>query len=147
MGRLVRMTVPPLAALLALAAAGRAEPRASRTLDDYRHFRALAVDLLGRAPRRGELAAFERSDFQWDAWIDRLLAGPGYVDRLVRVYMDLLRLEVGPAFTYAPAAVTLRRQLIKGPHGEDLPEVRNWVWPAATAAAGTAPQLSAEDPS
>jgi xylulose-5-phosphate/fructose-6-phosphate phosphoketolase len=32
-------------------------------------------------------------------------------------------------------------------HGEDLPEVRNWVWPAAAAAAGTAPQLSAEDPS
>ncbi|HEX3390348.1 MAG TPA: phosphoketolase family protein, partial [Streptosporangiaceae bacterium] len=32
-------------------------------------------------------------------------------------------------------------------HGEDLPEVRDWVWPAATAAAGTASQLSAEDPS
>jgi xylulose-5-phosphate/fructose-6-phosphate phosphoketolase len=28
-------------------------------------------------------------------------------------------------------------------HGEDLPEVRNWVWPAA----GTASGLSAEDPS
>jgi xylulose-5-phosphate/fructose-6-phosphate phosphoketolase len=32
-------------------------------------------------------------------------------------------------------------------HGEDLPEVRNWVWPAATPAAGTASRLSAEDPS
>jgi hypothetical protein len=32
-------------------------------------------------------------------------------------------------------------------HGEDLPGVRNWVWPAATPAAGTAARLSAEDPS
>jgi xylulose-5-phosphate/fructose-6-phosphate phosphoketolase len=32
-------------------------------------------------------------------------------------------------------------------HGEDLPEVRNWVWPAAAPAAGTASGLSAEDPS
>jgi hypothetical protein len=93
---------------------------AVRTLDDYRHFRALSIDLLGRAPRRDELAAFERQDFRWDAWIDRLLHGPGYTDRLVRIYMDVLRLQVGPAFTYAPPAVSLRRQLVSGPHGEGI---------------------------
>src|SRR4051812_49274704 len=93
---------------------------AVRTLDDYRHFRALSIDLLGRAPRRDELAAFERRDFGWDAWIDRLLQGPGYADRLLRIYMDLLRLQVGPAFAYAPPAVTLRRQLVTGPHGEGI---------------------------
>jgi hypothetical protein len=90
------------------------------TLDEYRHFRALAIDLLGRAPRRDELAGFERPGFDLGAWIDKNLAGPGYADRLVRVYMDLLRLEVGPAFTYAPAATTLRRQLITGPTGAGI---------------------------
>jgi hypothetical protein len=108
-----------LAALLAVAPGARAET-APRTLDDYRHFRALSIDLLGRAPRREELAAFERPDFNLDAWIDKTLQGPGYVERLVRVYMDLLRLEVGPAFTYAPPATTLRRQLIQGPRGEGI---------------------------
>ena len=95
--------------VMATPARAHAQAPPHRTLDDYRHFRALAIDLLGRTPRRDELAAFERPDFNLDAWIDKLLAGPGYVDRLVRVYMDLLRLEVGPAFTYAPPATTLRR--------------------------------------
>jgi hypothetical protein len=109
-----------LAALVATSTA-HAEPRATaRTLDDYRHFRALSIDLLGRAPRRDELAAFEKPGFELDAWIDKLLQGPGYVDRLARVYMDLLRLEVGPAFVYAPPATTLRRQLIQGPRGEGI---------------------------
>jgi hypothetical protein len=92
----------------------------ARTLDDYRQFRALSIDLLGRAPSRQELAAFERADFSWEAWIERLLAGPGYVERLVRIYMDVLRLEVGAAFHYMPPAATLRRQVIKGPRGESL---------------------------
>ena len=57
-----------LAALVAATPAARAEPaRAARTLDDYRHFRALSIDLLGRAPRRDELAAFERPGFDLDA--------------------------------------------------------------------------------
>src|SRR3954470_16005008 len=107
-----------LAALLVAAPAHAQQPK--RTLDDYRHFRALAIDLLGRAPRREELAAFERPDFKLDDWIDKLLQGPGYVDRLARVYMDLLRLEVGPAFTYAPPATTLRRQLVQGPRGQGI---------------------------
>src|SRR4051794_15644929 len=104
----------PMWLLAALLVALPAQAKPARTLDDYRHFRALAIDLLGRAPRREEIAAFERPEFDLDAWIDKLLQGPGYVDRLSRVYMDLLRLEVGPAFTYAPAATTLRRQLVQG---------------------------------
>jgi hypothetical protein len=109
-----------LVALLAAVPAQAQVPAVRRTLDEYRHFRALSIDLQGRAPRRDELASFERPDFAMDAWIDKLLRGPGYAERLVRVYMDLLRLEVGPAFVYAPPATTLRRQLIKGPHGEGI---------------------------
>ena len=95
-------------------------PASARTLDEYRHFRALAIDLLGRVPTRPEIAAFERSDFDLEAWIDKQLHGPGYVDRLTRVYMDLLRLEVGPAFNYAPQVTTLHRQPILGPDGKPL---------------------------
>lgn len=92
----------------------------ARTLDEYRHFRTLAIDLLGRVPTRSEVAAFERPEFKLDEWIDKQLRGPGYADRLVRVYMDLLRLEVGPAFTYAPQVATLHRQQILGPDGKPL---------------------------
>jgi hypothetical protein len=108
------------AVLVAPSSSAETPGAARRTIDDYRHFRALSIDLQGRAPTRDELAAFERPGFQLDAWIEKLLAGPAYADRLARVYMDLLRLEVGPAFTYAPAAITLRRQVIKGPQGAPL---------------------------
>ncbi len=97
-----------------------ANPAAARTLDDYRHFRALSIDLLGRTPTRQELTDFERPDFKQEAWIDKRLTGPGYPERLARIYMDALRLEVGPAFAYTPASVILRRQLVKGPEGEEL---------------------------
>jgi len=107
-----------LALAFVLAAANAAA--APRTLDDYRHFRALSIDLIGRAPTRAELAAFERDDFDWDKWLDSHLTGPGYVDRLTRVWMDLLRLEVGPAVTFAPPSATLRRQAITGPDGKPL---------------------------
>src|SRR5262249_44336427 len=36
------------------------------------------------------------------------------------VYMDLLRLEVGPAVNFAPQLTTLHRQLILGPDGKPL---------------------------
>src|SRR4051812_20908675 len=58
---------------------------AKRSLDDYRHFRIAAIDLLGRMPTRAELASFERSDFDFDKWIDAHLQGPAYVERLTRV--------------------------------------------------------------
>jgi hypothetical protein len=91
-----------------------------RTLDEYRHFRKLSIDLVGRVPTRAELAAFERADFKLDEWIDKQLRSGGYVDRLARVYMDLLRLDIGPAFTYAPPLATLHRQEVKGPDGKPL---------------------------
>src|SRR4051794_17079013 len=109
----------PMWLLAALLVAGpEAEARPARTLDDYRHFRALSIDLLGRAPRRDEIAAFERPDFKLDAWIDKLLEGPGYVDRLVRVYMDLLRLGGGAPLPHAPTGPPLPRPPIPGARGE-----------------------------
>jgi hypothetical protein len=89
-------------------------------VDDYRHFRALAIDLLGRVPSRDEIAEFEKPGFELDKWIDAHLSGAAYVDRLSRIWMDLLRLEVGPAFNYAPAAATLRRVQIVGPDGKPM---------------------------
>ncbi len=90
-------------------------PKASPDLDDYRRFRALSIDLAGRAPTRGEIAEMEAPGFDLDRWIDAHLEGPAYVERLERIYMDLLRLEVGPAFQFVPVATTLRRQTILGP--------------------------------
>jgi Protein of unknown function (DUF1585) len=88
---------------------------AQRGLDDYRRFRALSIDLAGRAPTRAEIEAFEGPGFDLDGWVDQHLEGPAYVERLERVYMDLLRLEVGPAFQFTPPATTLHRQTILGP--------------------------------
>jgi hypothetical protein len=75
----------------------------ARSLDDYRHFRIASIDLLGRIPTRAEVAAFERPDFDFDRWIDSHLHGPTYVERLTRIYMDLLRLEPNLNFSPAPA--------------------------------------------
>ena len=36
-------------------------PKGPRTLDDYRHFRALAIDLVGRMPTRDEVNEFEKA--------------------------------------------------------------------------------------
>lgn len=116
---MIRRAAPVLLAAVVLAAAAVAlaapRARAEPTLDDYRHYRALSIDLLGRAPTRAELDAFERPGFDLDAWIDAGLAGTAYVERLERIYMDLLRLDVGPAFQIVPPATTLRRQTIVGP--------------------------------
>ncbi len=92
--------------------------RRPRTLDDYRHFRIAAIDLAGRMPSRDEVSAFERPDFDFDSWIDQQLAGPAYVERMTRIYMDLLRLEPNLNFSSGPAQ--LFRQEIQGPDGEPV---------------------------
>lgn len=113
-----------LCAALVVPLASHAEPKASvpstssRTLDDYRHFRAATIDLLGRMPTRDELAAFERPDFDWDTWVDHHLSGPGYVERLTRIYMDQLRLEPNVNFSTAPSQ--LARRSILGPDGNKI---------------------------
>ena len=90
----------------------------ARTLDDYRHFRITAIDLAGRMPTRDEVAAFERPGFDEDGWIEEQLAGPGYVERMTRIYMDLLRLE--PNVNFAPGPAQLFRQEIVGPEGKPV---------------------------
>ena len=120
---------PALFALLVLAlrALSRSTPAApppapaQRTLDDYRHFRVTAIDLLGRMPTREELAAFERSDFDVDRWIDEQLTGPGYIERLTRIYMDVLRLE--PNLLFQNASWELYRHDVQGPDGKPVTDL------------------------
>ncbi len=119
------LRLPALFALLVLACVpfafdARSAPAApaSRTLDDYRHFRVTAIDLLGRMPTREELAAFERSDFDVDRWIDDHLTGPGYTERLTRIYMDVLRLE--PNLLFQNASWELYRHDVQGPDGKPV---------------------------
>jgi hypothetical protein len=102
-----------LSLLIVLARDGAAE----RELPDYRYFRALSIDLAGRPPTRDELAAFDKPDFDLDAWIDSHLAGSAYAERLRRIYMDALRLEIGPSFQFVPNPLVLRRQVVLGPDG------------------------------
>jgi hypothetical protein len=102
--------------LLVLAASARAE----LTLPDYRYFRALSIDLQGRPPTPAELTAFEQDGFDLGAWIDSRLASATYAERLERVYMDLLRLDVGPSFQFVPPALVLRREQVMGPNGMPL---------------------------
>jgi hypothetical protein len=111
---LVGLSVVP-----AMRAESAPPPPAPRALDDYRHFRIAAIDLLGRMPTREEIAAFERSDFDFDAWVDRQLGGEAYVERLTRVYMDVLRLEPNLTFTSAPSS--LYRHDVLGPDGKPIP--------------------------
>lgn len=115
-----RIAIPIAFVVAALAPpAATAPPQAAaRTIDDYRDFRALSIDLQGRFPTREELAAFERSDFDRDRWIDAHLGGAPYAQRITRVYMDVLRLEVNNAVVINPPATTLRRIPIMGPDGK-----------------------------
>lgn len=105
--------------LSALATPAAAAP-VERSLADYRHFRALSIDLLGRMPTRDELAAFEKSDFDLDRWIDQQLDAKGYVTRLTRIWMDTLRLELSPVVQIRPPASVLRRVTIEGPDGQPM---------------------------
>ena len=115
----LRLAAVPLLAFGLLAAAP-GDARAARSLDEYRHFRALSVDLLGRMPTLDEVEAFEKQGFDLDTWIDKHVAGSAYAERLVRVYMDLLRLDPGPAVNIQPDATTLYRKVVIGPDGRDV---------------------------
>lgn len=113
----VRKTTALVGALVLLAASPAG---ATPSLDDYRHFRALAIDLEGRIPTPTELAAFEQAGFDLDAWIDQKLAEPGYADRVARIYMDALRLQVNPVFRDGTPVVGLRRATLIGPDGSPV---------------------------
>jgi len=103
--------------LLVAIVAGARDTRANLALGDYRYFRALSIDLVGRPPTRDELAAFEKPDWDLDAWLEAHLTGDAYAERIRRIYMDALRLEIGPSFQYVPNPVMLRRQQVLGPDG------------------------------
>jgi hypothetical protein len=107
--------------LLAFAAVAAETPDAptsgKRTLAEYRYFRALSIDLQGRPPTRDELAQLERPDFSLDRWLDDRLDGPGYAERMRRIYMDLLRLELPPTVKFEPPSLMLHRGRIAGPDG------------------------------
>ncbi|HEX7664899.1 MAG TPA: DUF1549 domain-containing protein, partial [Polyangiaceae bacterium] len=108
-----------LSAVLSIAADGVSAPGpTSRSLDDYRHFRVLAIDLAGRAPTRDEVAAFEKPGFDEAKWIDQHLAGPEYTARMTRIWMDLLRLE--PNLTFSAAPAQLYRSDVLGPDGKPV---------------------------
>lgn len=89
------------------------------SLDDYKRFRALSIDLLGRMPTRDEVAAFERAP-DLDRWVDAHLESGGHVERLARTYLDVLRLETAPSLLYQTTPTTLRRTKILGPDGKEL---------------------------
>ncbi|MBA3538033.1 MAG: DUF1585 domain-containing protein [Deltaproteobacteria bacterium] len=91
---------------------------AGRTLPDYRYFRALSIDLVGRPPTLAELKAFEQPDFDLDRWLDARFADAPYVERVRRVYMDLLRLDLPPSVQFEPPAVMLHWTKIQDPSGK-----------------------------
>ncbi|WP_394831891.1 DUF1585 domain-containing protein [Pendulispora rubella] len=109
-----------IALVASLGVVWTAHAHAAPALDDYRHFRALTVDLVGRIPTRDEVAAFEKADFNLDAWLDAHLTGDAYADRVTRIYMDLLRLQVSPVFNALNTQVDLRRQKVLGPDGKPI---------------------------
>jgi hypothetical protein len=89
------------AALLAAPSPAGAEP----SFDEFKRFRALAIDLLGRMPTRDEVQAFRQPGFDLDGWIEAHLDGPDYARRLARVYLDRLRLRVNTTFNFPGAGL------------------------------------------
>lgn len=123
LGRLSRVATRATLSALAVAAACTLCPSpasAEPSLQDYRYFRALSIDLQGRNPSRAEIAAFEKDGFDLDGWIDERLTGPRYAERVRRVYTDLLRLELSTLFTFQPRALNMRRTTILGPNGQPM---------------------------
>jgi len=93
---------------------------AAKTLADYRYFRALSIDLVGRPPLVDELAAYEQPDFVLDRWLDKQLASPEYAERITRVYLDLLRLEVPQSVLFHTASTDLQATHVLDPNGRDV---------------------------
>ncbi len=93
-----------------------------KTLQDYKYFRTLCIDLLGRMPTEQDLQAFERPDFNLESWIDTHLTGDTYADRLTRIYSDLLRPQT-VSFQVGTSRNTLARILVKDDTGTDT-----WVY-------------------
>jgi hypothetical protein len=93
-----------------------------KTLQDYKYFRTLCIDLLGRMPTEQDLQAFERPDFNLESWIDAHLTGDTYADRLTRIYSDLLRPQT-VSFQVGTSRNTLARILVKDDTGKDT-----WVY-------------------
>ncbi|HEY5934811.1 MAG TPA: DUF1585 domain-containing protein [Kofleriaceae bacterium] len=106
--------------ILAFALIPITDSSAIPSLPDYRHFRALSIDLLGRPPTRNEVAELEQPSFNLERWVDTQLATPTYAERLRRVYMDLLRLELPQTVQFAASSVMLYRARITGPDNAPL---------------------------
>jgi hypothetical protein len=109
-------------ALALVPAHTEAVPTTAPTLPlvEYKYFRSLSIDLVGRAPTREELAERERPGFDLEAWIDAQLTSTSYADRVRRVYQDLLRLELPQNVDFEPSSLVLRRARITGPDGNQI---------------------------
>ncbi len=95
-----------------LALAISAPSDAARSLQDYRYFRSLSIDMQGRVPTRTELTDFERTDFDVDNWVESKLSTSGYEDRIRRIYLDPLRPALSTIFPFV-TSVVLRRHSIQ----------------------------------
>jgi hypothetical protein len=114
------MRAPLVVIAIAVASLAR-DTRADRALPEYRYFRTLSIDFLGRPPSRAELAAFAKPGFDLDAWLDAKLAGPLYTERIRRIYTDLLRLDLPEgANLFRPPSVMLRWTTIQAPDGRTV---------------------------
>src|SRR5438128_1565382 len=115
------MKTPIVVIAIFAAAAGASVAQAERALPEYRYFRSLSLDLLGRPPSRAELAAFARPGFELDAWLDAQLKGPAYTERIRRIYADLLRLDLPEgANPFRPPSIMLRQTTIMDPDGKTI---------------------------
>lgn len=120
---------------------GGAEP-AAPALADYKYFRSLCIDLLGRMPTLKEIEAFETPGFDLNAWIEDHLRGDDYAERMTRVYADLLRPQIN-GLRYSANRNGLARIAIKDETGKDI-----WLYfRQSTKRARTALMPKSTDPS
>lgn len=115
------MRAPIALGLIAGVCLGSSHGAATPNAIDYRYFRALSIDFVGRPPTRAEIAEFERPDFSLDKWLDEHLAGATYAERIRRIYMDLLRLELSPTVKFEQPGLELGAGTIHGP--DDKPVI------------------------